>query len=291
MIGAAIGTAVGGIAQSRAASKGADAQADAARSSNATQRYIFDQNREDLAPYREAGGNALAALQYELGLAERPTFGGKATYETPDLSVRKIQGGTDAVDMRTRFQGFSDDNHPLNLRARENAQATRYAVGGREFDTRNAAQDYIASQRKKTGTKGGIAYQGFQATPGYEFRRSEGENALERMMAARGMRMGGAAMKEAMRFGDGLAAQEYGNFYNRLAGMAGVGQSATNTTAQLGQTYAANVGANNMAAGRAKASGYAGQANALNGTINGLGSIYGAAAGGYFGPTAQGWVR
>lgn len=57
------GAVVGGIASNSAAGKAADAQTQAADQANATQRYQYDQTREDQAPYREAGYNALAQLQ------------------------------------------------------------------------------------------------------------------------------------------------------------------------------------------------------------------------------------
>jgi hypothetical protein len=50
--------------------------------------------------------------------------------------------------------------------------------------------------------------------------------------------------------------------YNRQAGLAGIGQTATNLVGQAGQNYATNAG-NAMGAGaQAAASGYMGMANA-----------------------------
>lgn len=110
--------------------------------------------------------------------------------------------------------------------------------------------------------------------PGYAFRLAEGQKALERTAAARGGLLSGGAVREAMRYGQGMASQEYQNAYNRaltqyntLASLAGVGQtSAGNMAAQAGQ-YGTNVG-NTLAAGisgegQARASGYLGVGNAL----------------------------
>lgn len=66
ILGSAI---VGGAVSSRNASKAAGAQAAAAGDANALQKYMYDQNREDLAPYREAGNNALQRL---IGLTNDP---------------------------------------------------------------------------------------------------------------------------------------------------------------------------------------------------------------------------
>lgn len=55
----------------------------------------------------------------------------------------------------------------------------------------------------------------FETDPGYEFRRKQGEQALERSLAARGQALSGQAAKAAQEYGQGLAAQEYGNWYQR----------------------------------------------------------------------------
>jgi hypothetical protein len=121
----------------------------------------------------------------------------------------------------------------------------------------------------------------FQQDPGYAFRQSEGMKALERSAAARGNLLSGSAMKGIQRFGQDLASQEYQNAFNRyqversarlnpLQSLMGSGQSATNVmtgaAGQMGQNEASNL----YNAGQARASGYIGQANALN---NALGQI------------------
>jgi hypothetical protein len=93
-----------------------------------------------------------------------------------------------------------------------------------------------------------------------------------------------------LRYGQGLAGQTYqdaynryntdqSNLYNRLAGIAGTGQTAAPTLGNAGANYAANVGntltggANAQAASRiaganARTSGYMGAVNAITGGIN-----------------------
>jgi hypothetical protein len=120
----------------------------------------------------------------------------------------------------------------------------------------------------------------YQADPGYAFRLSEGQKALDRQAAARGGLISGGALKAATRFGQDMGSQEYqsaynraltgyntgvaseNQLYNRQAGLAGIGQTATNLVGQAGQNYATNAG-NAMGAGaQAAASGYMGMANA-----------------------------
>jgi hypothetical protein len=108
--------------------------------------------------------------------------------------------------------------------------------------------------------------------PSYQFRLSEGLRSVDRQAAARGGLISGNALRASQRYGQDYASTEYGNAYNRLSNLAGVGQTATNYLgnaagnlgSNLGQTYL-NSG---MAAGQARASGYLGMGNALSGALN-----------------------
>jgi hypothetical protein len=120
----------------------------------------------------------------------------------------------------------------------------------------------------------------FQADPGYAFRLSEGQKALDRSAAARGGLISGSALKAAGRFGQEMGSQEYQNAFNRyqterasqlapLQSLAGIGQT---TASNLGATGAANAQAvgNYLTSGAAaNAAGNVGAANAITG---GLGS-------------------
>lgn len=53
---------VGGVVASKSASKAADAQKDAAKTASNTELAMFEQNREDMQPWREAGETALGQL-------------------------------------------------------------------------------------------------------------------------------------------------------------------------------------------------------------------------------------
>jgi hypothetical protein len=121
----------------------------------------------------------------------------------------------------------------------------------------------------------------FQRDPGAQFRQAESLKALERSAAARGGLLSGSTMKGITRFSQDLASQEYQNAFNRfqveraaklnpLQSLMGSGQSAANVmtgaTGQFGQNEAANI----YNAGQARASGYVGQANALNQALGGI---------------------
>jgi hypothetical protein len=99
--------------------------------------------------------------------------------------------------------------------------------------------------------------------PSYKFRFGEGMKALDRQAAARGGLISGGALKAAQRYGQDVASTEFGNAYNRLASLAGIGQTATNNMGAATGNFGTNAGNLMTGAGAARASGYVGGANAL----------------------------
>ena len=99
--------------------------------------------------------------------------------------------------------------------------------------------------------------------PSYSFRFQEGLKALDRQAASRGGLISGGALKAAQRYGQDVASTEFGNAYNRLASMAGLGQTATGAQSNAAGQFGANAGNLMTGAGAARASGYVGGANAL----------------------------
>lgn len=123
----------------------------------------------------------------------------------------------------------------------------------------------------------------FQQDPGYQFRLSEGLKALGNQSSARGMSASGASQKGLMRYGQDYASGEYQNafnryqsnqqnLYNRLAGIAGTGQTANNAISAAGQNYAGAGGNALMAGGNALAGGMVGAAAANASGYQGIGN-------------------
>lgn len=125
-------------------------------------------------------------------------------------------------------------------------------------------------------------YGGFKETPGYQFQVSEGLNALDSSAAARGMSQSGAAMKGAVRFGQSMAANEYGTYLNRLGALSGTGQTATNAISAAGTASAQQQGNALIAAGQGKASGYQAVSQGVNYGLSGPTRIAGNALFGGF---------
>jgi hypothetical protein len=101
--------------------------------------------------------------------------------------------------------------------------------------------------------------------PGYQFRLSEGERALQRSAAARGGLQGGGTLRALTRYSQGEASQEYAAAFDRFMR----GQTARRETlgtlagygARAGEAMATNV---QRGAGAAAEFGYQGLLNAAN---------------------------
>jgi hypothetical protein len=125
----------------------------------------------------------------------------------------------------------------------------------------------------------------FQADPGYAFRLSEGQQALDRSAAARGGLISGGALKAATRYGQDMGSQEYQNAFNRyqtsrsnqlqpLGNLMASGQSAASNQGTAAANYGTNAGQAYMAGGQATAAGQLGAANSLASGLQGTVSAY-----------------
>lgn len=75
-------------------------------------------------------------------------------------------------------------------------------------------------------------------SPQYQFALQQGQQAVDRNAAARGTLFSGAHTKDAMRFGQGLASQQFQNYFNNLSSLASRGENAATGQGNLGARYA-----------------------------------------------------
>lgn len=66
----------------------------------------------------------------------------------------------------------------------------------------------------------------FEASPGYNYRMQEGEKGIRRLNNASGQYGSGAMYKDLLRHNQGMASQEYGNYFNRMNTLAGYDPSS-----------------------------------------------------------------
>jgi len=73
----------------------------------------------------------------------------------------------------------------------------------------------------------------FTQSPGYQYALNQGLSAASRGAAATGLSGSGAAQKELQRRGQGMADLGFGQYQGRLAGLAGMGQHASDVSSQM----------------------------------------------------------
>lgn len=236
---------IGSLIQGFMGQKAAKQQAAAVQQGIEVTRQNFLDSIELMKPSIEAGDLARNAYMFNLGLGDRPTY---SSGNIDDLKIEQIGGGAAGgagggapnglIDGRrvSRYDGTYYDGEgrvtsqiPMGPFADGGGAAAgpgRFAVGGKTFDTWEEANDYLTKLKADSTTE----YAGFRETPGYQFNVSEGQKAIDRSAAARGMALSSSTLKAHERFRTGLADQTYGEYMNRLAGVSGAGQAASTTT-------------------------------------------------------------
>lgn len=99
----------------------------------------------------------------------------------------------------------------------------------------------------------------FTESPDYQFARDQGLQGVERSASARGGLFSGAAGKALQGYGQGLASQQFSDYFNRMAGLAGQGQNAASTLYSGAMGGASNIGNIQQNAGENRANMIAGQ--------------------------------
>ena len=135
------------------------------------------------------------------------------------------------------------------------ATAAEIAENRRQYDTTRAdyapwrEQGVNALQKLAGDIDTPVTAADVMQDPGYAFGQQQGEQAINRRIAAGGGRVSGQAIKAPARFGtddatagDGAAYQRKQDRLNRLAALSGVGQTATAGTAAAGQFATQNIG-------------------------------------------------
>lgn len=224
-----------------AAKQAANTQAEAANNATELQRKFYEQGRADLAPWREAGAEALNVLshglqgpyqwgqfnrQFETAAPEYRTFTAQDFQADPGYQFRMAEGQRGLERSAAARGGLLSGGA---LRALE-----RYRQGVASDEYGNALQRFNNDQTQQYA-RWGDAYNRF--------------------------------------YGDQDRA------INRLSALAGVGQNATNTGNQMAANYGTQAGNNMMQAANAQAAGTIGRAQAYGNALNSIGNMAGSFAG------------
>lgn len=183
--------------------------------------------------------------------------------------------------------------------------ASGIAENARQFDITQANQaPYLAAGKTALGTLASendtaLDPSKIQMDPGYQFGLTQGQQAIDRQTAAGGGRISGAALKAAAQYGTDYATTGYSAAYsrqnqartdrlNRLAALAGVGQTATQNVAAHGASTAGANSALMVAAGNNAGAAQLAQGNIWGNAGNQIAALYGRNAGTGFTPNVNG---
>jgi hypothetical protein len=119
----------------------------------------------------------------------------------------------------------------------------------------------------------------------FQYGMDQGTKGINRMFGARGMSKSGAAIKALDRFTTDYVGSKAGesynrfvgdqsNLYNRLAGVAGTGQTAATQTANLGVTTGQNIGNTNVGIANARGAASIATGNSIANAASGIGNAY-----------------
>lgn len=125
---------------------------------------------------------------------------------------------------------------------------------------------YGIGQDGSTGNKQDFSQ--FTNSPDYAFAQQQGQLGLDRYENAKGLALSGGALKDVAQFNQGLATQQYGNYFNRLLSLSQIGQNAASGAAGSAANFSGQMSNSIQGQGQAQASGIVGSANAITGGIN-----------------------
>ena len=122
-------------------------------------------------------------------------------------------------------------------------------------------------------------------SPNYDFRLQQGQAATNNAASVSGGLVGGNALKGLQDYTQGVAGDAYQqafnnytgqqtNIFNRLSNIAGLGQTANQTTGNAGMNAANGISSAQLYSGSAQAAGAYGSGNAFSGGLNNLSSMY-----------------
>ncbi len=304
----AVGSVLAGRSSSSAARDAAQTQAQASDRAAQVQRDNFTDTMNMLRPRIQAGDTAIGQMMFELGLSPQPgipginvpassggfNFGGQAgggvgagggtafggnAYSPAYGGAQGLYGmaGGAPGDGNGAAMGAYQMGGPMNTIGGGGGNAAALPPGVRASLAQSAANGGNVQVQDTQGVTDPNAadpadpYGRFRNTPGYQFQLAEGLRSIDNSAASRGGLLRGSTLARLQEYGQGLADQTYGNYFNRLASLAGMGQTATGTAASLGSNTANNISGLISGAGDARASSYLTQGAIGANTIGSIG--------------------
>jgi hypothetical protein len=272
-----LGTA---LVQREATRDAVDAQTRASR--EATGAYTEAANRalDMQRPFFEAGYSATAALMDMIGLP-RSALGASsrenaARRDGVMVGDTLLPQGTTTRHVKDGWYDVMYEGDKIGV-LRPGGKSGRF-INETGFDIEGAFAGGTEGSGAPEDLSSYPKYE-WQNDPGYQFRMDESMRAIERSAASRGTLNSGGNLRAITRYAQGVASEEYGRVFDRIARIAGFGGGAATTGSGIVTGTADRVGSALMNSGDARASGYIAQGNAFansaNNTARALGYVFG----------------
>lgn len=269
------GSLLGGAISGSAAKSAASQQASAANNATNTQLQMFNTQNLQQLPYRQAGYNALNALNYGTSspsqASAKPSFMWEGNdYGTPDQFLQSnIQNYRNITGKEPNADVIATLNNDISQAMASGASSP----GTGNINASNAPFDagYFTHQFNANDLNANLA-------PNYAFQLQQGQGAAKNALNLTGG-IGGNFGKGLVDYTINKAGDAYqqafnnyttnqSNIFNRLSNIAGLGQTANAATSALAGQTAQGVANTQVGAGTAQAAGTVGQANAVTGGLN-----------------------
>lgn len=257
-IGSAIGAGgsiIGGLIGSDASDDAADAASQASLAGVRENRRQFDTVLNLQAPAINTGNAARSMLASILGISQ-PAYsyapggstGNTATGSGRTPSLRELAGMSRSEQARI-YNDIRKDTQPVT-------------TGGNTPLTFNQPASSPMSGQDITAL--------LEKYPGYRFAVDEATKSAQALGSATGSLSGNVLSALGERVGGGIATPVFQDYLNRLSGLSGGAQTASNAASQGALQTGQLVAAGLQNAGDSRASGILGQAGTQIGTIGGI---------------------
>lgn len=267
----AVGSAAYGANQARGAAREVRRGTDAATAETARQ---YDQTRADLSSGRSLyeGANSLLGQLYGIPIQSSQQFQNAQSQLVGDT---ELPAGTTTKEVGNGWYEVWYGGNRIGTLRPGGANGRFINDTGADIPGLLRQSQQQSAGQMGGGTAGSPSLSPFFASPDYNFRRGEGTRDIQNTFAARGGGQSGNALRALAEFNSNLASGEFGNYFNRLTTLAGLGSAATNQTAAYGADAASQAGRNALIAGDARASGITDRTNAVLGGVQNLAGLWG----------------
>lgn len=249
------GSVLSAKAQKKAANQASETAQQTADTNNALTEKIYNQNYQTLTPYAQRGNAAGNAINSLLGLGMPQNQGG------PENVMAAQSAPNSGVNSYNPAYGISNINGTLTQEGPDYGGVmgqgfngypgfqVNQPQGGQTYGDGTTVNGAMSATSQTPQQDYNQAFQNYQNSTGYQFRRQEGLDSLDSKYSKIGAFRSGAAIKAREEFGQNIGSQEYGNYLGQLGQQQNVGLAGASAIAGVGQNMVNNVTANNNSAG------------------------------------------